>query len=134
MTHFDKNADVVRSAYAAFARRDLASALALMDPRVEWIQPDVLPWGGVYRGPDQIARFFATLGEYVEGGRVEADEAWEADDHVVVLGRFRGRARVTNAEFAVELCHVWRVADGRVTWFRNFVDTAALLRALEAPS
>jgi ketosteroid isomerase-like protein len=78
VTHFENNAAVVRSAYAAFARRDLASALALMDPNVEWIQPDVLPWGGVYRGPDQLARFFATLGEHVEGGRVGRTRCWRS--------------------------------------------------------
>jgi ketosteroid isomerase-like protein len=53
---------------------------------------------------------------------------------VVVLGRFHGRSRATGREFAVELCHVWRVVDGRITWFRNYVDTAALLRALGAPA
>jgi ketosteroid isomerase-like protein len=71
----ENSAGVVRSAYDAFARLDLESALALLHPDIEWIRPDVLPWGGV-----------------------------------------------------------WRVVDGRVTWFRNFVDTAALLRALHQSS
>lgn len=31
---------------------------------------------------------------------------------------------------AVRLAHVWKLADGKVVWFENFVDTAALLRAL----
>lgn len=67
-------------------------------------------------------------------GRVEADHTLEAGEHVVMLGRFRGRSRATGREFAVELCHVWRVVEGRITWFRNYVDTAALLRALRAPA
>ena len=126
----ENSASVVRRAYDAFARRDLESALAVFAPDAEWIQPDVLPWGGVYRGPDEIARSFGQVGEHVEGGRIEADDVLVSGDHVVVIGRFRGRSRATDQEFAVELCHVWRLVEGRVTWFRNFVDTAALLHVL----
>ncbi len=88
--------------------------------------------GGVHRGPEGVARFFLVLGEHVEGGRVEIDEALDAGDHVVVLGRFRARARSSGREFEVKLSHVWKLAGGRVVWFYNYVDTAALLRALEA--
>jgi ketosteroid isomerase-like protein len=132
-TH-DSGAAIVSGVYGAFARRDLHAALALFHAEADWIQPEALPWGGVYQGPNEIARFFSRLGEHVEGGRVEADHTLEAGEHVVVLGRFRGRSRATGREFAVELCHVWRVVDGRITWFRNYVDTAALLRALGAPA
>ena len=33
------------------------------------------PWGGTYRGPDEVTRFFAVLGDYVEDGRIEI-EMW----------------------------------------------------------
>ncbi len=126
------NVDLVRATYDALARRDLEAAQAAFDVDAEWGQPEVLPWGGLYRGPEGLARFFSKLGEHVEGGRVEIDEALDAGDHVVVLGHFHARARRSGREFRVRLSHVWKLTSGRVVWFYNYVDTAALLRALDA--
>lgn len=42
--------DVIRSAYAAFERGDLATVLAMLEPDVEVYQSSSVPWGGRYRG------------------------------------------------------------------------------------
>ncbi len=49
---------------------------------------------------------------------------------VVALGWVYGVARRSQAPFRVRLAHVWKLRDGKVVWFFNYVDTAALLAAI----
>lgn len=76
--------------------------------------------------------FFGKVNQYVEGLRVDTEEYLEADGNVVALGWVRGVARRTGASFSVRLAHAWKLRDGKVVWFYNFVHTAALLAAIDA--
>jgi ketosteroid isomerase-like protein len=124
------NVEVVRRAYEAMTNRDVDTVITLLDPHVEWGQPEALPWGGTYRGPQEVLEFFGKVNEYIEGLRVDSDEYLDADSSVVVLGWVRGTARRSDVPFAVRLAHVWKVRDGKIVWFYNYVDTAALLAAI----
>ena len=48
----------------------------------------------------------------------------------MALGSVRGVVRSTGEALNVRLAHVWKLARGKVVWFYNFVDTAALLSAV----
>jgi ketosteroid isomerase-like protein len=124
------NVDIVRRAYEAMTNRDVETVIILLDPQVEWGQPEALPWGGTYRGPQEVLEFFGKVNEYIEGLRVDSDEYLDAGSSIVVLGRVRGTARRSGVRFAVRLAHVWRVREGKIVWFYNFADTAALLAAI----
>ena len=45
------NADVVRSFWEAFGRRDIDGATAHADEGAEIVVPKTVHWGGTYRGP-----------------------------------------------------------------------------------
>jgi uncharacterized protein len=49
---------------------------------------------------------------------------------VVVLGRYRGRAKGSGKPLDVPFVHVWTVRGGRATRFRQFLDTAGWIEAL----
>jgi ketosteroid isomerase-like protein len=99
-------------------------------PRSNGASRRPLPWGGWYRGPQEVLGFLGSVGEHVDDLGVEVDEYLDCGASVVALGRVRGRSRATGEEIAVGLAHVWRLREGRVVWFYNYVDTAALLAAL----
>jgi SnoaL-like domain len=40
----------LRAAYAAFNRGDIAAAVELLDPQIEWTEPAEFPGGGTYHG------------------------------------------------------------------------------------
>ncbi len=124
------NVEIVQRLYSAFISRDIDTVLLSLDPAVEWGQPQVLPWGGLYRGPQQVLDFFGKVSEYVDGLRVEVEEYVPANTTVVALGWVAGVARRTGAPFRVRLAHVWKLREGKVVWFYNYVDTAALLVAI----
>jgi len=45
---------------------------------------------------------------------------------VVVEARYTGAHNETGKSLDAQVCHVWRVRDGKITSFQLFVDTAQL--------
>jgi ketosteroid isomerase-like protein len=121
--------ELVRRIYDAYARRDLAAALASFSPEVEYVQTDLLPWGGRYCGLEGVRTSLGKLLEHVDS-RVEVEEIVSAGDHVIVIGRTRGKALGSGASFDVRAVHVWTVVDGSVRRFEAYIDTPAMLSVL----
>ncbi len=123
-------ADVVRSVYDAFERRDVPALPELFADEIVITQSAELPWGGTYRGHDAAVEFLRRLGSRVQTN-VEIDRLIAAGDTVVQSGRTRGHAIATGRPFAVDETHVWRVRDGKVVGMEAYVDNAAMLAALQ---
>ena len=126
----NKNEELVRDVYDAYARRDVAAALSHFSPEVGFVQTNQLPWGGEYQG---IEGARASLGKLLANvdSRVEVEEIISAGDHVVVIGRTRGTVRASGAAFDVRAVHVWTVVDGSIRRFEAYIDTPAMLSALK---
>jgi ketosteroid isomerase-like protein len=126
------NVDATRRSYEAFGRGDLAGVLAEMDDAIEWHQAQGLPHGGLYRGLDAVrANVFDPLGaEWWSAFSADPDEFLDAGAEVVVIGRYRGRAKKSGKELDVPYVHVWSFRDGLAWRFRQFLDTAGWNDAL----
>jgi ketosteroid isomerase-like protein len=124
---------LVREAYDAFDRQDVDGLLGVLAHNVAWHAPETLPWGGTRHGRDGVATYFELLNEHVEDGWGDPDEFLDAGERVIVLGRLRGRARATGAEFEARFVHVWDFQDGMAVTFDSIVDSAAVLAALGGP-
>ena len=123
--------EVVRRLYQAFAERDLAVIPQLVSPDVVITQDPALPWGGRYEGHDGMGEFTLKLLGAIDSA-VTVHELFEAGDRVVQYGRTAGTVRATGEPFDIAECHVWRVEDGRAVEAQYFIDSAAMLRALQA--
>jgi ketosteroid isomerase-like protein len=127
-----KNVDVVRLAYASFARGDIPTVLGLLAADVEWVESQALgmPTRGTHRGQGAVAeKVFGTVPRDWETFALESEQVLEAGDFVVVTGRVRGRSklgRVMDAPFA----HLFTVVDGKIKKLVNYHDTALWLEAL----
>jgi uncharacterized protein len=124
--------EAVRRSYEAFARGDLDAVVADMHDDIEWQQAQGLPHGGAYRGLDQVrAAIFDPLDEeWWDEFAADPDEFLDAGAEVVVLGRYRGRAKGSGAELDVPFVHVWSFRGGKAWRFRQFLDTDGWNRAL----
>jgi ketosteroid isomerase-like protein len=70
-----------------------------------------------------VARFFRTFGQDAE---FEVFEPWEyiaKGNKVVVLGHERQRIKATGRVVETDWAMVFSLRDGRITRFRNFVDS-----------
>jgi hypothetical protein len=128
-TTVTRPADVVRSVYEAFERRDVPAVLELFDPEIVITQSEEVPWGGTHRGHQGALEFFGRLGACIETN-VEIDRLIVAGDAVVEIGRTRGHAVGSERPFEIHEAHVWRVRDGRVVGMDAYVDNAKMLEAL----
>jgi ketosteroid isomerase-like protein len=124
--------EIARSSYDAFARDDLDGVLADLDDNIEWQQAQGLPHGGVYRGiPDVRRNIFDPLDrDWWDEFTAAPTEFLDAGGEIVVLGRYRGIAKDTGNALDVPFVHVWTIDGGKVTRFRQFLDTAGWNAAL----
>lgn len=121
---------VVRSVYDAFGRGDVPAIFRLFHEDAEVYQSSRLPWGGTYRGHEELGAFLAKLTSAIES---EVDTGLFIDDeegHVVQVGHTRGKVRETGTPFDVPETHVWTVEDGKVLKFESYIDTAKMREAL----
>jgi uncharacterized protein len=124
--------DLVKRSYAAFELGDLDGVLGDLDPGIEWHQAQGLPHGGTYHGVDEVRKnIFDPLDEeWWDEFSAVPTEFLEAAGEVVVLGRYRGRAKGTGKQLDVPFVHVWTVRGEKAVRFRQFLDTAGWIEAL----
>ena len=121
---------VVRELYAAFEQRDVGAVLRGFDGDIEVFQTEVLPWGGTYRGAMGAASFFQKLAAAVDA-TVTAEDFFEAGNTVIATARTRGRVRSNDVRFDLRSVHVWTIREGKAVGIQFYLDTPAMLAALE---
>ena len=119
------NKEIIAGAYASFAKGDVPSVVALMDPEIEWIQAEGWPLNGTMVGPQAIVDgVFMRLGEIGENFSVDVTQLVAEGDTVVGLGTYSWDRKGSSEPAEVKIAHVWTLADGKVTRFQQHVDTA----------
>jgi ketosteroid isomerase-like protein len=128
------NLAVVQAAYEAFGRGDIPKLMSYIATDVEWDYPGpkIIPLAGSFRGHQGVAKFFASLGEMCEIESFKPASFLATGDQVVVLGTERARMRRNGAIFEGHWAHAFTLAGGKVTRFREYGDTAAVVAALSA--
>ena len=113
------NATIVRKAYADFARGDIPSVLAAFASSIIWHIPGHSPLSGDYKGQEEIVRFFQRTMELCGGiFAIEVHDVLGEADVVVALTTVKAERNGRSGAFSE--VHVWRLANGKVTEFREF--------------
>ena len=125
-----QDVETVRSGYDAFNRNDIPAVLALYDSQIEWIEAGGgRSPAGTFRGPQSVANeVFATVPPNFDDFRAEPEQFIDAGEHVVVVGRFRGKAK-SGATLDASFVHVHRMRNGKVIRFQNYVDATPWTKA-----
>ncbi len=123
------NVDTIRQAYEAFARQDMEALFGAFAPDITWSTPDSVPWGGTFKGHDELVGFFQGVGEALGELRAEPERFIDGGDAVVVQGHHRGTAPNGN-DYDVAWVMVWDLEDGKVVRFQEAIDSAPILAAL----
>ena len=130
--HVEDSLAVVRRFYEAFSRRDDAALLALVADDAEWTAygPPEVPFTGTWRGKQELVGYYAAVRGTLDVREYDPREFVVDGGTVLVLGHVVAIARPTGKTFESDFAHVYTVRGGLLTSYRNFLDTAALLRAL----
>ena len=126
------NVQLVQSIYAAFARGDLEFIVAACDPNILWISnvdPALLSFGGERRGRDGVRSYFRELAANIYFDSYRPRELFAGPDFVAVFGRSISHSTATGDPFEDDWMHLFQIRNGKVTEFRVFNDTHALVQA-----
>jgi ketosteroid isomerase-like protein len=113
------NATIIRKAYDDFAKGDIPAVLEAFDASITWHVPGHSPLSGDYKSHDEVVGFFKqTLA--LCGGifAIEVHHVLAEEDVVVVLATVKAERNGLSAAFPE--VHVWRLANKKVTEFREF--------------
>lgn len=127
----ESNVSLVRGIYEAFGTGDIQGVLGRMAADMEWNEAENFPYadGNPYVGADAIVGgVFMRLGGEWDGFAAVPRDYLDAGDHVVVLGRYKGIYKATGKPLDAQMCHVWRVEDGKAVHFQQYTDTLQAAR------
>lgn len=120
--------EIVRNFYDKLKAGDAPGALDMMAPDIEWIT--MWHYKVTGRGPANVAEglFKPLMAEWASFAFVSTEFIAEADI-VVSLGDFTGVHGTTGKKSDARYAHVWTVKDGKITRFRQYIDTLAIAEA-----
>jgi ketosteroid isomerase-like protein len=113
------NATIIRKAYDDFAKGDIVAVLEAFEPSITWHVPGHSPLSGDYKGHDEVVGFFKYTLELCGGNfAIEVHRILAEEDVVIALVTVKAERNGQSAAFAE--VHVWRLANAKVTEFREF--------------
>jgi ketosteroid isomerase-like protein len=128
-----ENVEIVQRSLDAYNRRDFEAVRAISDPDVEvdWSASRGLEVG-VYRGIEDVLRFYRTFFDTFERVDVEPDRFIESGDAVVVPNTAHVGGR-DGIETVARSTLVFEVRSGLITHIRLYQETKEALEALGLP-
>ena len=120
------NKEIIAALYASFAKGDVPTVLAAMDPKIEWTEAEGWPlYSGTLVGPQAVVEgVFMRLGEIGDNFSVKHAQLVAEGDTVVALGTYSWHRKGSGEPAEVKMAHVWTLAGGKVARFQQHVDTA----------
>ncbi len=125
---------VVKKLYAAFEHGDIAAVETLIAPDATWTYygpPSALPFGGVRHGPKGVADFFAKVGETLSNPVAGQREFLVDGDTVIVPGFEESTVKSTGIRYRAENVHIFKIRDGKIVRFEEFIDSGKVLLAFQ---
>lgn len=118
------NSEIIREAYASFARGDVPAVLAAMADDIQWTEAEGFPLAGTYVGPQAVLDgVFMRLGEVGDEWTVLPEQLVAEGDTVVALGSYTWTHKSSGKPAVVKMAHVWTLEGGKVVAFQQHTDT-----------
>jgi ketosteroid isomerase-like protein len=123
------NAARIRGAYEALSRQETESLLELLDPDVEFRNPEYAMETGTRHGREEFVRALERGWEVMEEMRYHIERIIDEGDVIVVIGRFTARGRTGGVPVETPFGHVLELRDDLATSVSWFQDPAEALAA-----
>jgi ketosteroid isomerase-like protein len=120
----EENVEVIRRLYAAVEGGDLAAALQLFHPDVEWS-----PTEGTFRGIEGVGQSFIEWMEPWDEHSVELEEAIGGGDTVLATVHLTARGAQSGMEIDQRFFQVHTVRDGKIARMKEYLDRAPAAEA-----
>jgi ketosteroid isomerase-like protein len=119
----DDDFDVVRRAWAATNRKDLAGLRRELHPQIVTVPFGAAMEGKSYRGPDAVVDWLRDeiLASW-EMFEVHPEQFERVDDKLLVTGRWHARGLGSGVQLDIQASWVMEVRDGRIAYWQTYTD------------
>jgi len=126
------NLEIVRSTYEGANAEENGRALQqYLAPDARWTEAAGFPYAGTYVGFEAIkTNVFARLGSEWDNYHTEIEGYAEGPEVVIAYGTYKGTYRATGKYMEARVAHVWKLREGRIESFEQFVDSHTVQAAL----
>jgi ketosteroid isomerase-like protein len=126
----ERNVGIVRAVYDAWACNEFPGPADLLDPEIEYVNPDGAIEPGTRQGLDEFSRAIAKVFEGWATWQMEPERFEAVADSVAVVVRYRAIGRSSGVEVAGRESALWTLRSGRVVRYAWFHDPQDALKAI----
>lgn len=133
MSTSEQSCAAVQAFFDAFGRGDMESAFARLAPEITWTYygPDRIPFAGVFEGREGVRAFFDRVAESIAIKAMSVESLEGVGGTVYGRGFEHSEVLATGKAYNVQWAHVYKVRDGLLVSFEEFLDTAAVLACFD---
>ncbi len=126
------NLEIVKSTYEGKNSEENGQNLQRhVAANIRWKEADGFPYAGVYIGMEAISKnvFQRLATEWIDY-RFTVEDYVASDNKVMAYGTYTGTNKATNKYFEARVAHLWKLQDGKITSFEQFVDSHKVVETL----
>lgn len=126
------NLDIVKSTYEGETSQENGKKLqTFMTNDTLWTEAAGFPYAGTYQGFEQVEKnVFMRLGSEWLDYKFEVEEYVAVGDKVFAYGTYSGTYKATGKSFNARVAHLWKLKDGKIVSFEQFVDSKVVCDAM----
>lgn len=119
------NLEIVKSTYEGKNSEENGRNLAkYAAENISWTEAKGFPYAGTYIGLESITQnVFARLGSEWTDYTFTPEDYVAGEDKVVAYGTYSGTYNLTGKSFEARVAHIWKLKDGKIISFEQFVDS-----------
>lgn len=127
------NLEIVKSTYEGKTSEENGENLAkYVADDISWTEAKGFPYAGTYIGLAEVTKnVFSRLGSEWVDYKFTPEEYVASEDKVVAYGTYTGTYKITGKPFKARVAHVWKLEEGKIISFEQFVDSQPVNDAMK---
>jgi len=119
------NLDIIKSTYEGMTSEENGRNLAkYVAEDLSWTEAKGFPYAGTYVGLESVTKnVFSRLGNEWINYKFTPEGYVANEDTVVAFGTYTGTNKATGKYFEARVAHLWKLKDGKIISFEQFVDS-----------
>lgn len=128
------NLEIIKSTYEGKISEENGKNLAkYVAENISWTEAKGFSYAGTYIGLENVTKnVFSRLGSEWIDYKFTPEDYVASDDKVVAYGTYSGTNKVSNKYFEARVAHVWKLKDGKIISFEQFVDSQPVNNAMDS--
>jgi ketosteroid isomerase-like protein len=127
------NLEIVKSTYEGGSPEETSknTKVALAEDAA-WTEAAGFPYAGTYIGFEAIAKnvFEKLATEWIDY-KITIEDYVVDGDKIMAFGTYSGTYKATNKYFEARVAHLWKLKEGKIIRFEQFVDSKTVFDALK---